>query len=394
MTGGERIAARPAARRSCRAAPSRLPVSSARSSVVCLRERCVIEFRCSKCDGVVRAPEAHAGKKGRCPTCQEVVPIPEKSERLEPVEFPCEKCGHGMKAPGKFVGRQGKCAKCGHLMTIPAESVPHGGPLPVAKPVAKAPSAAPSNIVQAKPVQATPVRPAVAKPAQPASPKPAQPAAAKPSQGAVAPNPFAQPHAAAPGPAAQPHPFAQPQPKPAAQPNAFAQPQPAAKPRPVVAASDPFADLGNLGAPAMAPMPMTPAMPAHGAYAAPAHYGAPRPSGGSADVPGIISMILGIVSILLMMGGCVLSCIPIIGGLFNLLAFLTSAGGLITGFFGKSGFRVAGIIMNAIVLFILVMLMVIGIILVLTVGLSEFNNQGMQPDPWADSYESDFGDDF
>lgn len=305
-----------------------------------------------------------------------------------------------MKAPGKFVGRQGKCAKCGHLMTIPAESVPHGDALPVAKPVAKAPGASVPGVVQAKPVQ-----PSAAKPVQPSAPKPAQPGGPKPAPAVPAANPFAQPQAsaakpfvqpqpAAPKPAAQPNPFAQPQPKPAAQPNAFAQPQHVAKPQPA-AANDPFADLGNFGSPAMAPMPMASAMPAHGAYAAPAPYGAaPRPSGSSTDIPGIISMILGIMSILLMMGGCVLSCIPIVGGLFNLLAFFTSAGGLITGFFGKSGFRVAGIIMNAIVLFLIVMLIAIGIILALTVGLSEFNSSNAQPDPWADSFEPDFGNDF
>lgn len=340
----------------------------------------MIEFRCSKCDGVVRAPEAHAGKKGRCPTCQEIVPIPEKSERVEPVEFPCEKCGHGMKAPGKFVGRQGKCAKCGHLMTIPADSIRHGDSLPVAKPVARAPGASPGQPVQAKPAQ-----PAVAKPVQPTAPRPAQPAAAKPSQPAAAPNPFAQP-----------------QPKPAQQANAFAQPHPA--PKPIAAqTNDPFADLGNFGGPAMAPMPMSPAMPAHGAYAAPAPYGATahRPSGNSGDVPGIVSMILGIVSLLLMMGGCVLSCVPIIGiigGLFNILAFFTSTGGLITGFFGKTGYRVAGIVMNAIVLFIIVTLFAIGVIIGLTVGLSglsqEFGEPGMQQNPWEESYEPDFGNDF
>lgn len=357
----------------------------------------MIEFRCSKCDGVVRAPETHAGKKGRCPTCQEIVPIPEKSERLEPVEFPCEKCGHGMKAPGKFVGRQGKCAKCGHLMTIPTESVPHGDSLPVAKPVAKAPGAK-------APVQARPVQPAVAKPAQPASPKPTQPVAAKPSQPATAPNPFAQPQPVAPSAVARPNPFAQPQPKPAPQPNAFAQPQsPAPKPRPLApSANDPFADLGNFGAPAMAPMPMGHAMPAHGAYAAPAPYGATahRPSGNSGDPAGIISMVLGIVSLLLMMGGCLMSCvIAPLGGAFHILAFFTSTGGLITGFFGKSGFRVAGIIMNAIVMFIVVTLFAIGIVLVLTVGLSGMAGEGFgdpdfQQDPWEESYEPDFGNDF
>lgn len=352
----------------------------------------MIEFRCGKCDGVVRAPEAHAGKKGRCPTCQEVVPIPEKSERLEPVEFPCEKCGHGMKAPGKFVGRQGKCAKCGHLMTIPPESVPHGDALPVAKPVAK------PQVVAAKPqavVQARPVQPAVA----------------KPSHQAPAPNPFAQPQPAATNPVAAPNPFAQPQPKPAAQPNAFAQPQPAPKPQvarpalPVAAANDPFADLGNIGAPAMAPMPMGRAVPAYGAYAAPAPYGAPthRPSGSSGDPAGIISMVLGIVSLLLMMGGCLIGCVLApVGGAFHILAFFVSTGGLITGFFGKSGFRVAGIVMNAIVMFIVLMLFAIGIVLALTIGLSGvaaegFGDPSYESDPWGESYdpyESDFDSDF
>jgi phage FluMu protein Com len=350
----------------------------------------MIEFRCSKCDGVVRAPEAHAGKKGRCPTCQEIVPIPEKSERLEPVEFPCEKCGHGMKAPGKFVGRQGKCAKCGHLMTIPAESVPHGDALPVAKPVAKAPGG--PGVVQAKPVQPAvtkPVQAAASKPAQPATPKPAQPAAAKPAQAAPAANPFAQPQPKATGPAAQPNPFAQPQQKPAAQPNAFAQPHQAAKPQPAPAANDPFADLGNFGSPAMAPMPMAPAMSAHGPYAAPGPYGATahRPSGSSTDVPGIISMILGIVSLVLVMGGC--CCLP-----FSLLSLFTGIAGIITGLFGKSGFRVAGIITSSIAVLLAITLICATIVFYVIGATADGGANSFESDPWGPPFEPEFGNDF
>ena len=84
---------------------------------------------------------------------------------------------------------------------------------------------------------------------------------------------------------------------------------------------------------------------------------------------------------------------------FHILAFFTSTGGLITGFFGKSGFRVAGIVMNAIVLFIVVTLFAIGIVLILTVGLSGmagegFGDPGYQENPWEDSYGPDFESDF
>lgn len=329
----------------------------------------MIEFRCSKCDGVVRAPETHAGKKGRCPTCQEVVPIPEKSERLEPVEFPCEKCGHGMKAPGKFVGRQGKCAKCGHLMTIPAESVPHGDPIPVAKPVAK-PVAAP---VVAQPA---PSQPSVAKPAQAAASKPPQAPAAKP--------------------ATPPNAFAQPQPQPASS-AASAKPRAAAP-----LANDPFADLGNLGAPAMAPMPIGHAMPAHAAYVAPAPYGAAahRPSGNSGDPAGVTSMILGIVSLLMTLFGCVCLCIPILSELGAIGGIAVAMAGFITGFLGKTGFRVAGIIMSSIA-FVLGLLRIGLIVAQLSGALAGVGGRGFDPsqfeqDPWEESYEyeSDFGSDF
>lgn len=41
-----------------------------------------IEFRCFRCDRLLRAVEASAGKKTRCPTCEAVQPIPRRQTNV------------------------------------------------------------------------------------------------------------------------------------------------------------------------------------------------------------------------------------------------------------------------------------------------------------------------
>lgn len=42
-----------------------------------------IEFHCSHCNHLIRAPGEHAGKRGKCPHCKNSVYIPTPSEEIE-----------------------------------------------------------------------------------------------------------------------------------------------------------------------------------------------------------------------------------------------------------------------------------------------------------------------
>ena len=43
-----------------------------------------IKVTCSNCGGVLHAPDDSGGKRGRCPTCGNVLPIPAESPKLPP----------------------------------------------------------------------------------------------------------------------------------------------------------------------------------------------------------------------------------------------------------------------------------------------------------------------
>ncbi len=44
----------------------------------------MIHFECEHCGHAVRVPAAHAGKKGRCPSCKAVVDIPSSDHDVPP----------------------------------------------------------------------------------------------------------------------------------------------------------------------------------------------------------------------------------------------------------------------------------------------------------------------
>jgi len=46
-----------------------------------------IEFHCSHCGKLVRAPDETGGKRGKCPSCQQMVYIPMPGDQLEPLEI-------------------------------------------------------------------------------------------------------------------------------------------------------------------------------------------------------------------------------------------------------------------------------------------------------------------
>jgi DNA-directed RNA polymerase subunit RPC12/RpoP len=76
----------------------------------------MIKFSCENCAQKISVPEIHAGKKGRCPKCGEIVVVPAKSAILE---FHCKKCGQKIRVPEIHAGKNGKCPKCKNIVTIP-----------------------------------------------------------------------------------------------------------------------------------------------------------------------------------------------------------------------------------------------------------------------------------
>lgn len=93
-----------------------------------------IEFTCPKCKLPVRTPAATAGKKGKCPNCQAIVPIPKPTPaaaRTEPsrsgspvhpsrpIEFACSHCGQPVRTPPGTAGKKGRCPHCDRIVDIP-----------------------------------------------------------------------------------------------------------------------------------------------------------------------------------------------------------------------------------------------------------------------------------
>ena len=96
-----------------------------------------IEFDCQQCRQTVRVPATAAGKKGRCPHCQEVVQIPEQSQppavpqqtttqTAAPesangkIEFDCQQCRQTVRVPATAAGKKGRCPHCQEVVQIPA----------------------------------------------------------------------------------------------------------------------------------------------------------------------------------------------------------------------------------------------------------------------------------
>jgi uncharacterized paraquat-inducible protein A len=94
-----------------------------------------IEFTCPECGLPVRTPRATAGKKGKCPSCGVIVPIPKhpssvphrlaqgipasSASRSRQIEFSCRYCRHLVRTPSGTAGKKGRCPNCGQVIDIP-----------------------------------------------------------------------------------------------------------------------------------------------------------------------------------------------------------------------------------------------------------------------------------
>jgi DNA-directed RNA polymerase subunit RPC12/RpoP len=77
----------------------------------------MIRFACSNCGRHISVDDKHSGKKGRCPKCEGVVVVPERSTI---VEFDCQSCGHKIRVPETYAGRKGRCPKCKQPVVVPS----------------------------------------------------------------------------------------------------------------------------------------------------------------------------------------------------------------------------------------------------------------------------------
>ncbi len=101
-----------------------------------------IEFACPQCGLPVRTPLSTAGKKGKCPNCGAIVPIPalltvadaigppdiatpgrRPSQPAAPQsgEFSCPYCNNLVRKPPGSAGKKGRCPSCGRVVKIPAD---------------------------------------------------------------------------------------------------------------------------------------------------------------------------------------------------------------------------------------------------------------------------------
>jgi predicted RNA-binding Zn-ribbon protein involved in translation (DUF1610 family) len=76
----------------------------------------MIKFTCSKCSRHITVDEKHAGKKGKCPDCGQVVVVPGESKTFA---FSCPSCKYKIKVAESYAGRKAKCPKCKESVEVP-----------------------------------------------------------------------------------------------------------------------------------------------------------------------------------------------------------------------------------------------------------------------------------
>ncbi|MBA7626564.1 hypothetical protein ES703_34016 [subsurface metagenome] len=86
-----------------------------------------IKFRCKNCGQKIRVPKIHAGKKGKCPKCKNVVVVPTLREvpakSTKPVRFTCSMCEGEIKVPASSRGQLIECPQCGCYVEVPSEEI-------------------------------------------------------------------------------------------------------------------------------------------------------------------------------------------------------------------------------------------------------------------------------
>ena len=81
----------------------------------------MIKFCCDYCAHKINVRDKDAGKRGKCPKCDNVITIPAESTIIE---FLCEYCERRISVPKSHAGRKAICPQCNNRFVIPAIHAP------------------------------------------------------------------------------------------------------------------------------------------------------------------------------------------------------------------------------------------------------------------------------
>jgi DNA-directed RNA polymerase subunit RPC12/RpoP len=260
------------------------------------------------------------------------------------IEFTCSGCGKKMKTDDIHAGKKGKCPKCGAKVDIPLPGMPTRKSAP--KPSAPSVPMSPAPSVEPQAPEADLFGAAPGSTVSFDANQDFLSELAGPAAGAT--TPLGESGGLTPLPDHEQAGYANP---------AGYASQPASLPQPSY--SPP---------PGYAPPPHP-----YGAYA-PGYRPAPS-HGQAADAPGIIGLINGILSIVVMLAGCAASCSGLPAFLVTApLSSVLSIAGLVLGFYAKGGLRTASLVLNGIVLggIAVVVLVVLFVVVILGIGIAGF----------------------
>jgi len=81
----------------------------------------MIRFCCEQCGHKMSVQNENAGKRRKCPKCNNIVIVPDKSTTIV---LHCGNCGLKISVPRIHAGRKGRCPKCKSPIAIPAVKKP------------------------------------------------------------------------------------------------------------------------------------------------------------------------------------------------------------------------------------------------------------------------------
>lgn len=83
----------------------------------------MIQFSCQNCNHLIKVSDKYAGRKGKCPSCGNIVRVPalqkEEAKKDIKIKFLCSQCHQKIGALEEWAGRKVKCAKCGAVNIVP-----------------------------------------------------------------------------------------------------------------------------------------------------------------------------------------------------------------------------------------------------------------------------------
>lgn len=84
-----------------------------------------IHVQCTECGMELTVSAASAGRKGRCPRCQAIMPIPHAGQssteqRDDTIVVTCQECHAELQVAAECAGKKGRCPNCKAVMSIPA----------------------------------------------------------------------------------------------------------------------------------------------------------------------------------------------------------------------------------------------------------------------------------